>query len=386
MNAHSFRPIFSRQNAAPFAFFFLLIIVIVFGVTAVTEQSAAMEGAVSQLAQDIPGPTGEDIKKEFNDEDLKVKGEKPRGKWGFSTAFDMSQALSDSTPVAVVGIQSLSGGGKYLGITKIKRVKVNNRSAKIVNSVQLRWTLARLGEPEKVLSEGTTPFANIWVEANTFKVVEIPTLYPAPLLKSLAKDGELGGEFQLTIGVQEARFADGSLWRRQEPAAYLKFLDPYRALDGRFPALASLAPGIVPPRSGTSGEQISTSQCALESRSTASTFFLAAVQTSSCSNDRAVFEDGEGRRSCGATALNLSCYSVCNDGFCNTWTELGQCRANPTPTPTPRSVERRPARSSPPHAAHRCPSQSAPRHSLAIGTVVPLTAIRTLNSSTAVTA
>lgn len=273
MNAHGFRSMFSRENAAPLTLFFLLFIVVVFGFTAVTEQSAAKEQAVSQLPQSMPDPTGEDIKKEFNDDDLKVKGEKPRGKWTFSIMLDMSQALGDSSPVTVAGIQTLSGGDRYLGITKIKRVKVNNRSTKIVNSVQLRWTLAPLDDPKKVLSEGTTPFANIWVEANSLKVVEIPTLYPAPLLKSLAKDGELSGNFQLTIGVQEARFADGSFWRRQETISYLKFLDPYRALDGRFPALASLVPGIVPPRSGTSDQQIFTSQCALESRSVASAFF-----------------------------------------------------------------------------------------------------------------
>ena len=133
-----------------------------------------------------------------------------------------------------------------------------------VNSVQLRWTLAPLDDPEKVLSEGTTPLANIWVEANSSKVVEIPTLYPALLLKSLAKDGQLDGSFRLTLGLQEARFSDSSFWRRQETASYLKFLDPYRLLGGRFPALASLAPSLVPPRSDTNNEQISTPQCALE--------------------------------------------------------------------------------------------------------------------------
>lgn len=247
MNAHGFRSILSRRNAAPFTLFFLLFIVVVFGFTAATEQSAAKDGAISQLPQGTPDPTGEDIKKEFNDEDLKMKGEKPRGKWAFGTVFDVSQALSESIPVAVVGIQSLSGGGKHLGVTKIKRIKVTNRSPKVVNSVQLRWTLAPLNDPEKVLSEGTTPFANIWVEANSLKEVEIPTLYPALLLKSLAKDGKLDGEFQLTIGVQEARFADGSFWRRQETVAYSKFLDPFRALDVRFPALASLAPALFLP-------------------------------------------------------------------------------------------------------------------------------------------
>jgi hypothetical protein len=227
MNTHSLRSLFTRRNAVPSIIFFLLAFVVVCGFLASTGQSSAKDGSIGskiQLPQGTPGPTGEDIEKEFNDEDLKVKGDKPRGKWAFGTVFDMSQAESELVPVAVVGIQSLSGGGRHLGVTKIKRVKVNNRSSKVVNSVQLRWTLALLDDPEKVLSEGTTPFANIRVEANSSKVVEIPTLYPALLLKSLAKDGALDGRFELTIGVQEARFADGSFWRRQEPVAYLKLL------------------------------------------------------------------------------------------------------------------------------------------------------------------
>lgn len=281
MNAHRLRPMSNRRNVAPFTFVFLLIVVAVFGLTDGTEQSAAKAGAIGSNIQHpngVPVPTGEDIEKEFNDDDLKVKGEKPRGKWAFATMLDMGQAESNSIPIAVTGIQSLSGGGRHAGITKIKRVGIKNRSPKIVNSVQLRWTLASLDEPEKVLSEGTTQFANIWVEANSSKVIEIPTIYPALLLKSLAKDGELDGRFQLTIGVQEAHFADGTFWRRQETGAYLKFLDLYRAPESRFSSLASLAPGIIPPRAGTSDEQIDTSPCALESRSNASAFFWARLK------------------------------------------------------------------------------------------------------------
>jgi hypothetical protein len=199
MNAHSLRSMFSRQNVVPFTLFFLLFIVVAFGLTAVTEQSAAKEGAISQIPKSVPGPTGEDIKKEFNDDDLKVKEEKPRGKWGFSLEHDASQYNDSSVPVVVSGIQSLSGGGKHLGVTKIKRVGVINRSLRIVNSVQFRWTIASLDEPGKVLSEGITPFANIWVEANSSKVIEIPTVYPALLLKSLAKNSELYGRFQITL-------------------------------------------------------------------------------------------------------------------------------------------------------------------------------------------
>src|SRR5436309_9831 len=85
------------------------------------------------------GIKSEDIKKEFNDDDLKVKEEKPRGKWGFALESDMSQFKDSSVPAVVSGIQSLSGGEKFLGVTKIKRVEVINRSPRVVNSVQLRW-------------------------------------------------------------------------------------------------------------------------------------------------------------------------------------------------------------------------------------------------------
>jgi hypothetical protein len=34
------------------------------------------------------------------------------------------------------------------------------------------------------------------------------------MLKALARNGELYGNFGLRIGVQEVRFADGTFWRR----------------------------------------------------------------------------------------------------------------------------------------------------------------------------
>ena len=275
MNAHSLSTPKPRPNVV--LILVILLSSVILGVTSRTAWSSVKGegrgGSNDQSPASLPNPNGEDIEKEFNDDDLKMRGEKPRGKWGFATVFDRSQLESTSIPVAVSGIQSLSGAGRHHGVTKIKRIELRNRSPKIVNSVQLRWTLAPLDDPEQVLSEGTTQFANTWVEANSSKVVEIHTLYPALLLNSLAKDGLLDGRFKLTVGVQEARFADGSFWRRPETIAYLKFLDPYRALEGRFPSLASLVPGMIPPRAGTSDEQIHTSPCALESRPTASAFF-----------------------------------------------------------------------------------------------------------------
>lgn len=228
MHAHSFRLTLRRRDVVSFTLFFLLVAVVVCGFTASTERSSA-EASVGnergdQRPPEISNSNLEDVKKDFGDDDLKVKDQKKlRGKWDFGLGPDMDQFNDASVLVAVGGIQSLSGGGKYAGVIKVKRVKIKNRSAKAVNSVQLRWKITSLDDPAKVLLEGTTPFANFWVEADSSQVIEIPTIYPVLLFKPLAKDGELNGRFNLTIGVQEARFADGSFWGRQE-AAGLKTL------------------------------------------------------------------------------------------------------------------------------------------------------------------
>jgi hypothetical protein len=284
----------------------------------------------------VPGQTGEDVEKEFNDDDLQVKGEKPRGKWTFATLLDRRQIEDSSVPVAVRGIQSLSGGGRYSGITKIKRAEIKNRGPKMVNSVQLRWTVASLEDPTKVLSEGTTQFVNARIEANDTRVIEIPTLYPALLLKPLAKDGGLYGRFQITFGVQEARFADGSFWRRQESVTYMNFLYPAQFLAGRFPSLASVSLGLPAPPLRPSNNRSVTPPCAAGPRLIASAFYLAPVQTTtSCFENTAPGEDEEGRRNCTNPAPDLACYAECTSGFCNTWTRDGPCEAAPTPTPSP---------------------------------------------------
>jgi hypothetical protein len=223
MNAHSLRPMLRRRNFLPLTVLFLSSLVVVCGLVAGAARSSAEgAGGVRSGAQIPPGlsnPNGEDAKKDFDDNDLKVKEQKPRGKWGTALETDMNQFNDVSAPVAIGAVQSLSGGGKYAGVVKIKRLEIKNKSSKIVNSVQLRWEIVSLDDRAKVLSEDATPFINIWVEANSSLIVEIPTLYPALMLKPLAKGGELNGRFSITLGVQEARFADGSFWRRQERIA-----------------------------------------------------------------------------------------------------------------------------------------------------------------------
>ena len=220
MHAHRSRTMLRRRNFVPLTTLFLFALMVVCGFTASTTQSSAKasvgSGRGNQLPPEFANPNPEDAKKDFNDDDLKVKEQKPRGKLAVVLETDMEQFNDASMPVAVGTIQSLSGGGKYAGVVKVKRLEIKNRSSKALNSVQLSWEIVSLDNPTKVLLEGATPFVNFWAEANSSKVVEIPTIYPALLFKPLTKDTELNGQFQLTIGVKEARFADGSFWRRQE--------------------------------------------------------------------------------------------------------------------------------------------------------------------------
>jgi hypothetical protein len=127
-------------------------------------------------------------------------------------------------------------------VTKIKRLQIKNRSPKALNAVQLRWAITYLDDQTKVLLEGTTPFVNFWAEADSAQVVEIPTIYPSLLFKPLAKDGVLNGEFMLRIGLQEARFTDGSFWRRRGPVVGFNYLYHDPIVADRFPSLASLSP------------------------------------------------------------------------------------------------------------------------------------------------
>ena len=250
----------------------------------------ALSGLASNTVQSPIKEGNEDIKKDFNDDDLKVKEEKVNGKWGIALAHDTSQFNDSSLPVVISGIQSLTGGGKYLGVAKIKRVTITNRSSKIVNSIQIRWTVAKLDEPEKILLERTTPFIYTAVEGDASQVIEIPALHYSRMIKPLAKNGEVYGQFLITMGMQEARFADGSFWKRDGPVAYLKFLYTNYFLGSDFPPTASLAPDIVPPSVTLIGNnRIKISQCYAQPRLTASAFSFMPFQNESCHDNKSTF-------------------------------------------------------------------------------------------------
>jgi hypothetical protein len=108
-------------------------------------------------------------------------------------------------------------------------------------------------------------------------------------LKALAKDGELNGNFVIRMSVQAIRFADGTFWKRPEPAAEL--IPPYldKALGLRFPDLASLSALIAPPLRSSDTKRANTSRCALEPRLAASAFSSVRFEYDTCSDNAAPF-------------------------------------------------------------------------------------------------
>ncbi|HEX8719698.1 MAG TPA: hypothetical protein VF736_03570 [Pyrinomonadaceae bacterium] len=219
VNAHNFRAIFSRRNAVPFTVIFLFVVV---AVTAGMVHSSATAGGGN--GQRPPFMSDEELKKQFNDDDLKEKDDKFACKCTYGTLLD-SKLNDPSAPAYVRSIELLSGGGKYQGIHKIKRVVVANRTSQPIVSVQAKVEVVKFDEQDKVLLKEEFPFANANIAPNSSEVVEIKTLYPPRLLKVLAKGGELNGDFGIRISVQTVRFADGTSWREPGPAALLS--SPY---------------------------------------------------------------------------------------------------------------------------------------------------------------
>lgn len=279
MNAHSF-----RQNLAPLTAFFLLSLVVICGLAAGAAQSSATAGGGG--GQRPPFMSDEEPKKQFNDDDLKEKEDKFTCKCTYGTLLD-SKMGDPSVPAYVRGIELLSGGGKYQGIHKIKRVEVANGTSKTIVSVQVRVEVGpKVGiDKIEVLLEDVFPSANASIAPNASQVVEIKTLYPPRLLKALARGGELNGHYGIRMGVQAVRFEDGTFWTRPEPAALLIFpyLDQSPVL--RFPELASLTAHIAPPLRSPGTKRADMGWCTGEPRLTASAFASAPFEYDTCTNN-----------------------------------------------------------------------------------------------------
>lgn len=166
----------------------------------------------------------EKVKKEyFTDEDLKV--EKVPGRWMFGTMLDVKQSQDYSVPAIVAAIKTVYGQGKYLGRIKLVEAKIQNRSQSVLEAVQLRWAIANKEEPDTVLLEGVTPVLAVRIEPFIEPTLtDIPPINFNKLVKPLLKNGELNDHVLLTVSVQAARFADGTVWQRSQQSASARAL------------------------------------------------------------------------------------------------------------------------------------------------------------------
>ncbi|MBV9928004.1 MAG: hypothetical protein JOZ96_23490 [Acidobacteria bacterium] len=333
MNIHGLRSLLSRRHVVPFTILFFLAVAFVFGFTTGVVQTSATASGIGRGSQRPQFPSDADVARDFDDDDLKAKDDKPAGTWGYATLLD-DKKDDPSVPAYVRSIQLLSGGGKHQLINKIKRVEVRNRSSQPIVSVQVRVEVVYLDQPDDVLLADAFPPVNAYITPDSPQVVEIRTLHPPRLLKPLARGGELYGDFGIRMGVQEVRFADGTLWRRPEPAAFIKspYLDQPPSL--RFPALASLATSIIPPFRGSDRERAHAARCQGKPMLAASALSPALFEYDTCTENAGPFVDSTGRKSCSATGTS-TCRAHCSDdGYCTTWQSPELCE-DPEPITCP---------------------------------------------------
>ncbi len=146
--------------------------------------------------------------------------EKVPGKWILVSSTDLKQSQDYLTPVALTGIKTVYGQGKYLGRVKMVEAKIENRSQKPTQEIQFRWSIVLHEEPDNVLLEGLMPPAQLRIEPFSGpQIVDIPPIYFNKLVKPLLKDGEISGTLRLIVGIQEVRYADGTMWQRTPQVA-----------------------------------------------------------------------------------------------------------------------------------------------------------------------
>jgi hypothetical protein len=97
-------------------------------------------------------------------------------------------------------------------------VELENRTTRVVKSVQLRWTLKARGADSAagavgttVMAKGTLPVIEVEIQPGTRRKAEIRGAHYADFLKPLANvHGEVNGQYLLYIGVGRVEYADGT--------------------------------------------------------------------------------------------------------------------------------------------------------------------------------
>jgi len=148
----------------------------------------------------------------------------PQGNWKAYVSLDVEQVKDPMAPVLVAGVGVIQGPAVHRGL-RLGCGLLINRSEKTVMAVQLRWILARYVDrpmilqsgfkPEAVLKEGLTREISLSISGNDSRRTDFSTISFAEITAPFTKDGTLSGDYWLLVGVNQVRFADGSVWNAQ---------------------------------------------------------------------------------------------------------------------------------------------------------------------------
>ena len=138
----------------------------------------------------------------------------PPGKFGFAYNLDRKQFDDHSAPVALSGLSSVNAPQPHTN--KPHCAEVENRTKRVVKSVQLRWTVTALApdrsaiENAEVLAKGLLPVFEVEVAPGTRRRFEMRGVHFADFFQPLAAAGEINGNFNVVVGVARVEFTDGT--------------------------------------------------------------------------------------------------------------------------------------------------------------------------------
>jgi hypothetical protein len=158
-------------------------------------------------AQQQPGPC--DLSPRGDPERYADIKPTPGGKWGLAYIFDAAQIKDASVPVVVRGLLGVSSVKDQGG--KIRCAELENRSAREVKSVTLRWALTTTEEKGKVLASGQLPPVEARIAPGVRLKVQLRDAQFADFLRPVAGDGVLNGQYNLIVAVARVEYADGTM-------------------------------------------------------------------------------------------------------------------------------------------------------------------------------
>lgn len=158
-------------------------------------------------AQQQPGPC--DLSPRGDPERFADIKPTPGGKWHLTYTSDLAQFKDTSVPVVLRGLLGVSSVKDRGG--KLRCVELENRSAREVKSVTLRWALTTTEDKGKVLASGQLPPVEAHLAPGVRLKVQLRDAQFADFLRPIAGDGVLNGQYNLTVEVARVEYADGTI-------------------------------------------------------------------------------------------------------------------------------------------------------------------------------